>query len=145
MILLAKIGVGCLSAALVGGAMISSQGFIRVKVHEKQADGTNVSLIVPAAIVPIALKFVPAQHLADASVNLRPYVGAIDAAIPELEDCPDGVLVEVTDPEEHVIIAKVGDSILVDVNDRDDTVHVAVPLRTAQSSIHEIAASGGPI
>jgi hypothetical protein len=139
MILLAKIGVGMLGAVVAGGAMICSEGFMQVKVHEKQADGTNVSLIVPAALVPLTLKFVPNRHLAEASRRVRPYMPIIDAAVPALEDCADGVLVEVTDPEEHVLIAKRGGSIVIDVSDGNDVVHVAVPLRAAHSAIQEIA------
>ena len=63
----------------------------------------------------------------------------VDAAIPVLEDCPDGVFVEVIDPGEHVKVAKVGGSIVVDVKDSEDVVHVAVPLRAAESAIREIA------
>ncbi len=145
MIFLAKLGVGLAGAVLVGGAALCSEGFIHVKVHEKQAGGTNVSLILPAAIAPIALKFVPSGHLAEASANMRPYLPLLDAAIPALEKTPDVVLVEVIDPNEHVIVAKSGGSIVVDVNDQDDVVHISVPLRAAQSSIHEIASSRGPI
>lgn len=141
MVLLAKVGVGLLSTVLVGGAAISSEGFLRIKVDEKQPDGTHFSLIVPAALVPATLHFVPKQHLADASENVRPYLPIIDAAIPALEKCPDGVFVEVIDPEEHVIISKAGGSLVIDVNDSEETVHVKVPLRAAQSSIHEIAAA----
>jgi hypothetical protein len=141
MIFLAKLGVGVLGTALVGAAAVSSQGFIDVRVHEKQADGHNVTVIVPAALVPLALKFLPREHLADAAENLREYLPIIDAAIPALEDCPDGVFVEVIDAEDHVVIAKSGGSIIIDVNDAGETVHVSVPLRAAQSSIHEIAAS----
>lgn len=145
MFILAKIGLGFMGAALVGGAALCSEGFIQVKVHEKQQNGSNVSLIVPAAIVPMALEFVPNRHLARASAELRPYLPAIDEAIPALEDCPDGVLVEVIDPGEHVVVAKVGDSVVVDVHDADETVHVAVPLRAARASLHEIADAEGPI
>jgi hypothetical protein len=145
MILLAKIGVGFMGAVLVGGAALSSEGFIQVKVHEKQPDGKNISLIVPAALVPMTLKFVPRSRLAEASANLREYMPVIDAAIPALEDCPDGVLVEVVDPGEHVLVTKIGGSIVVDVNDAEDTVHVSVPLRAAQISLHEIAEADGPM
>jgi hypothetical protein len=145
MILLAKIGVGLLGTAMVAGAAVSSEGFIHVKVDEKQASGTHLSLMVPAALVPATLHFVPKQHLADASANIRPYLPIIDAAIPALEDCPDGVFVEVTDPQEHVLIQKSGGSIVIDVNDHDDLVHVSMPLRAAQSSIHQIAEANGPM
>lgn len=143
MLLLAKVGLSIMGTAVVGGAMLCSEGMLRVKVHEKQADGTNINLVVPAALVPMTLKFVPDRHLAHASAQLRPYLPAIDAAIPVLEDCPDGVLVEVIDPVEHVLIEKRGGSIVIDVNDADDVVYVQVPLRAAQKAIHQIAAANG--
>jgi hypothetical protein len=147
MFLLAKVGIGLMGAVVVGGAMISSEGFIHVQVHEKQANGPNIRVIVPAAVVPLALEFVPNHHLARASAQVRPYLPIMEAAIPALEDCPDGVLVEVIDPKdkEHVMVAKSGGSIVVDVKDSNETVHVAVPLRAAQSSIERIAEAGGPI
>jgi hypothetical protein len=141
MILLAKLGIGVMGTALVAGAALSSEGFIHVRVHEKQPGGDNVFVIVPAAIVPIAAHFIPRQNLAEASENIRPYLPIIDAAIPALEDCPDGVFVEVTDNDEHVLVSKRGGSIVVDVNDRDEVVYVSVPLRAAQSSIHQLAAN----
>lgn len=144
MILLAKLGIGVMGAALVSGAALSSEGFIHVKVHERQPDVTNINVLVPAALVSTTLRFVPNNHLSEASENLRPYLPVIDAAIPALGDCPDGVLVEVADPGEHVLVAKRGGSIIVDVNDAEDTVHVSVPLRTAQSAIHEIAEANPP-
>jgi len=143
MIFLAKLGIGAMSTVLVAGAALSSEGFIHVRVHERQADGTHLNLIVPAALVSAGIRFVPSERLAEASQNVRPYLPIIDAAIPALEDCPDGVFVEVTDNDEHVVVAKRGSSIVVDVNDHGDIVHVSVPLRAAQSSIHEIAAANG--
>lgn len=141
MILLAKLGIGVLGTALVTGAALSSEGFIHVKVDEREPDGHHINLIVPAAMVPVTLKFVPRQHLADAAQNLRADMAIIDAAFPALEQCPDGVFVEITEPGEHIFVAKSGGSIVIDVNDADDTVHVSVPLRAAESAIHEIAAN----
>jgi len=145
MILLAKLGMGVLGTALVGGAALSSEGFIHVRVDEKEADGHHINLIVPAAVVPAGLRFVPSQDIAEAAKNLRDNMAIIDAAMPALEQCPDGVLVEVTDPEEHVLIRKSGGSIVIDVNDSDDVVHVSVPLRAAESAIHQIAAANQPM
>ncbi len=145
MILLAKLGVGILGTAVVAGAALSSEGFINVRVDEKQADGHHIHLIVPATLVPVTLRFVPRQHLAEAAQNIRANMALIDAALPALEQCPDGVFVEVTDPGEHVLVAKVGGSIVIDVNDQDDVVHVSVPLRAAESAIHQIAAANRPM
>jgi hypothetical protein len=141
MIFLAKLGIGVMGSVLVAGAALSTEGFIHVKVHEKQPGGTNLNLVVPAALVPVALKFVPNIHLPEASEDLGTYLPIIDAAVPALVECPDGALVEVRDNDEHVLITKSGGSLVIDVNDGADTVHVSVPLRAAQSSIHQIANS----
>jgi len=145
MIFLAKLGVGVLGTALVAGAAVSSEGFIHVKVHEKQPNGENVNLFVPAALATAALHFVPNRDLrAHDSAELRSCLPLIDAAIPALYESPDGVLVEVKDPHEHVLVRKIGGSIVVDVNDSEDVVHVSVPLRAAQSAIHQIAEANPP-
>jgi hypothetical protein len=141
MIFLAKLGIGVLGTALIGGAALSSEGFIYVNVQEKHPGGTHVNVFVPAALVPAALHFVPRHHFADSSHDMREALPIIDAAIPALKDTPDGVLVEVRDPGEHVVVTKRGGSIVVDVNDPDETVHVSVPLIAAQSAIHQIAES----
>ena len=141
MIFLAKFGVGVMGTALVAGAALSSEGFIHVRVHEKHPGGDNVFVIVPAAVVPLAVRFVPHDKLADASEQVRPYIPIIDAAIPALEDSPDGIFVEVTDDDEHVVVSKSGGSLVIDVNDHDEVVHVSVPLRAAQSSIHQLASA----
>ena len=145
MIFLAKMGVGLMGTAIVGGTMLCSEGFMAIKVHEKRADGTNFSIVLPAALVPATLAFVPNHHLAEASGQLQPYMPMIDAALSALEECPDGVLVEVTDPHEHALITKNGGSVDVDVNDSNEVVHVSVPLRAAQSTLHEIAGAKGPM
>ena len=139
MIFLAKLGVGVLGTALVGGAALCSEGFIHVKVHEKQPNGTNVNLLVPAALATTALHFLPDRNLAHGSDQLRECLPIIDAAIPALAESPDGVLVEVVDQSEHVRVSKDGGSIVVDVNDADEVVHVSVPMIAAQSAIHRIA------
>ena len=139
MIFLAKLGIGVLGTALVGGAALSSEGFIHVKVHEKQPNGTNVNLFVPAVLATTALHFVPDRNFSHGSDHLRECLPIIDAAIPALEESPDGLLVEVIDPSEHVRVSKAGASIVVDVNDADDVVHVSVPLGAAQSAIHRVA------
>jgi hypothetical protein len=141
MIFLTKLGAGVLGTAVVGAAALSSQGFIHVNVREKGPNGDHIRLIVPAAVVPIAMQFAPHHDLEEAARQIREYRPIVDAALPALEECSDGVLVEVVDRTDHVVIAKSGGSIVIDVNDPGDTVHVSVPLRTVQRSLHQIADS----
>lgn len=139
MLILGKIAVGFMGTMLVGAAVVSSEGFIHVKVHEKQPDGTHISLVVPAMIMPVAAHFIPRRNFEGASENLQQYLPLIDAAISGLAECPDGPLVEVVDSDSHVNVVKSGGAIVVDVDDPDETVHVAVPLRATQRTIDQIA------
>jgi hypothetical protein len=142
--LLARIGTGLLGTALVAGGIVSSQGFLHVRVLEKHKDGTHVRLLLPAMAVPIALRLVPGEHLREAAEHVRPWLPAIDAATTQLADCPDGTLVEVTQPREHVLIVKSGRSLIVDVDDPGETVHVSVPLATVRSAAGVLASRTGP-
>jgi prephenate dehydrogenase len=41
-----------------------------------------------------------------------------------------------------VRVTKIGGSIVVDVNDENETVHVSTPIRAMESAIEELAAAG---
>ena len=145
MLLLGKIAVGTLGTMALAGAIVSSEGFIHVRVHENQPNGTHLSFVVPAMLVPITLKFVPRQYLEQPAQQIRPWMPVIDAALSGLNDCADGTtLVEVTEPNQHATVVKSGGAIVVDVQDPDETVHVAVPLGAMRSAIRQIALSAGP-
>lgn len=145
MLILGKIALGMMGTVLVGGGIMCSEGFIHVKVNEKQPNGTHFSLIVPAMLAPMAVRFVPRHNLQDADVNMRQYIPVAQAAFSGLRDCPDGTtLVEVRDEDTHVTVVKDGGSLIVDADDPDETVHVAVPLRATERTFEEIAASSDP-
>jgi hypothetical protein len=142
--ILAKIGTGFLTTTLIAAGILSSQGFVHVHVAEKQKDGTHLRLVLPAMAVPIALELVPDRYLDQSASQVRPWLPAIDAAASQLADCPDGTLVEVTEPDEHVTVVKSGGSIVVDVNDTDERVHVSVPLATVRSAADILASHAEP-
>ncbi|HKW89049.1 MAG TPA: hypothetical protein VJN21_09850 [Candidatus Acidoferrales bacterium] len=145
MLLFGKIALGTLGTMALAGAVVSSEGFIHVKVHENAANGTHLSFIVPAMLVPITLKFVPKQYFQDPARQIGPWMPVIDATLSGLYDCADNTtLVDVTDPGEHFSIVKSSGAIVVDVQDPGETVHVAVPLRAMRAAIHEIAEGAGP-
>jgi prephenate dehydrogenase len=54
-------------------------------------------------------------------------------------------LVEVKEPGEHVRVAKEGGSIVVDVEEKDETVHVSTPIRAISSTVEQLAASAPSI
>ncbi len=112
-------------------AVAYSMGTVTVAVDEKRPEGHHLYVPVPAIVIPLGVRLAPPGDLADAAVEVRPWLPAIKAASEELARCPDTTLVEVTDSEEKVRIAKRGDSIVVDVDGQEESVHVSVPLGTA--------------
>ncbi len=144
MILAAKIGLGLLGTALVAGGIVSSEGFVRVSVQEHRSGGTHIWLAAPAMAAPIALRLIPRRRLENAIDNAREWLPAATAAASELEKCPDGPLVEVTDRVEQVNVSKRDGSLVVDVNDPRETVHVAVPLGALGSSLRILAERATP-
>ncbi|HLV93882.1 MAG TPA: hypothetical protein VKS44_01715 [Candidatus Acidoferrales bacterium] len=144
MILLGKIALGMTGIVFAGAGVLCSEGFVQVKVVQKQADGHHINVIAPAVLGPIAAHFIPASKLEDASHQLRPWLPVVDTALDALREADDVVLVEVKERDERVRVAKEGGSIVVDVDDPDETVHVSAPLRAISGTVDQIAAADGP-
>jgi hypothetical protein len=140
MILLAKIALGIAGVGLAGTGILCSEGIVYVKVIEKQPQGLHLHVIAPAMLAPIAVRLTPRHDLAQAAREIQPYMPAIRAALDGLRDSDDLVFVEVKEAGEHVEVAKSGGSIVVDVDDAEDTVHVSTPIRAMSSTVNQLAA-----
>lgn len=139
MILLGKLMLGMAGVGLAGAGVLCSEGLIQLKVAEKSAGGAHVHVIAPAMLAPIALRLAPRNNLAEATREIQPYMPIVRAALDGLRDTDDVVLVEVTEPGEHLQVSKSGGSIVVDVNDLNETVHVSTPIRAISSTVEELA------
>jgi len=139
-ILLVIVGV-----ALLTGLVAYSQGAVIVYVHEKKPEGHRIWVLAPALLVDLGVRFVPEERLRDALQDLRPWLPAIEAAGHELERSPDGLLVEVKDRTDHVMVSKGGDVLRVDVDSETETVHVSVPISLIESVAERLGTSGGAV
>jgi len=144
-ILLGKIALGVVGTAVAGVGVLCSEGMIEVKVVERQPEVHHVYVIAPAMLVPIGMHFAPQRDLSRAAAQIRPWMPTIRAALDQLRESDDVTLVEVKEPGEHVRVAKEGGSIVVDVQDENETVHVSTPIRAISSTIEQLAASGPTI
>ncbi len=142
MILLGKIMLGAGGMALAGAGVLCSGGMVHVKVIEKHPQGTHIHVIAPAMLAPIAVHLAPQHALAEAAREILPHLPVIRATIDGLRDSEDIELVQVSEPHEHVRVAKEGGSIVVDVDDADDTMHVSAPIRAVSQTIEALAAVG---
>ena len=129
-----------LATAGTAGALVYNAGAIRVHVQQAGEGGENINLIIPAAIVPVALAFVPDKHLRRASAQMREALPILRAASQALMDAPDFVLVEVRERDEHVLVEKRGGSLHVKVTSREENVDVSFPISVVISAANRIAA-----
>ncbi|HXN74538.1 MAG TPA: hypothetical protein VN861_18470 [Candidatus Acidoferrales bacterium] len=143
--LFGKIVLGVVGTAVAGVGLLCSDGLIEVKVVERQPETHHVYVIAPAMLVPIGMHFAPRKDLSRAAAQIQPWMPTVRAALDQLRDSDDITLVEVKEPGEHVRVAKEGGSIVVDVEDRDETVHVSTPIRAISSTIEQLAASAPSI
>jgi hypothetical protein len=141
MIVLGKVALGIAGVTAAGVGLICSEGMIEVNVVERQPEAHHVYVLAPAAIVPMAVHFIPSHEFGHASAELQPWLPTIRAALDQLREVDDVTLVDVTEPGQHVVVAKKGGSVVVDVNDRDQTVHVSAPIRAISSTIEQVAAA----
>jgi hypothetical protein len=141
MVLMGKIALGVFGTMVAGVGLICSEGMIEVNVVERQPEQHHVFVLAPAMIVPIAAHFIPADKLGHAARELKPWMPTVRAALEGLDDAQDVTLVDVTQPGEHVVVKKDGGSIVVDVDDHGETVHVSTPIRAVESTIEQIASS----
>jgi len=144
-VLFGKIVLGVVGTAVAGVGLLCSDGLIEVKVVERQPETHHVYVIAPAMLVPIGMHFAPRKDLSRAAAQIQPWMPTVRAALDQLRDSDDITLVEVKEPGEHVRVAKEGGSIVVDVEDRDETVHVSTPIRAISSTIEQLAASAPSI
>jgi hypothetical protein len=143
MMILAKLGLGIASTVVFASVYTFREGVIRVDVDEQREGGSHVHFWVPAAAVPMAMHFVPKQHLREAACHASEFMPLVQIVTKELRRYPDTTFVDVEDGEDHVRVSTVGTKLQIDVVNRQESVHVAVPLATVHDVAAELAA-GAP-
>ena len=130
--LLAKIALGLASTVAFAAIYTFREGVIRVDVDEYRSGGSHVHLWVPAAVVPVAVRFAPKDHLQTAAENIKPWIPTIRQLAKELEKYPEANLVEVVNGTDHVQIRTHAGKLQIDVREPAESVHVAVPISTLE-------------
>jgi hypothetical protein len=138
MILLGKLALGIGGTLVLTGAYTFREGLIRIDVDEFHANGSHVHFWVPAAAVPMTLRFVPKEYLRNAGEKIQPWMPTVRALIKELKKFPDADLVEVRDSRSHVRVRTRNGKLLIDANDPAEKVHIACPLETMEDAASEL-------
>jgi hypothetical protein len=130
-----------LTMLVVAGSVAAYQAFggmgtLVVDVHEKMPGGDLVHIEIPAVLIPITMLCVPDHAFIECHADdedMR-YAGPIMRAVSrELQKMPDTEIVSVETSDEFVSIIKEGNNIIVDVDTREETVHVSIPIRAMES------------
>jgi hypothetical protein len=141
MMLLAKAALGVGGTLVLAGAYTFHEGVIRIDVDESRSGGSHVHLWVPAAVVPMAMHFVPRDQLRNAAEQAREALPAMHAFAKELKKYPDVDLMEVIDGEEHAQFRTRDGKLQVDVDSPDEKVHLRIPLSTIDDVVDELESS----
>jgi hypothetical protein len=96
-------------------------------------------------LAPTAVHLAPQRAGAQAARQIQPSMPAIRAALEGLRDSDDVVLVDVKKPGQRVEVEKSGGSIIVDVDDASETVHVSAPIRAISSTVDQLAAGSNSL
>lgn len=120
-------------AALLAG--VASLGIVVVDVREGGPDGTHIVVPVPLVLAQAALTFVPEEKVRMKLDRAEKHLPLAREVLEALAEGPDGELVRVEEPGEEVVITKVGDTLHVRVQDKNDDVTVNVPLRLALAAV----------
>ena len=129
MFLLKTAAVVLLSIPLLLLGLVASSGLVVVDV--KTSDGPRIVVPVPLFLAHAALGFAPQEAREVEIPELGEYPEIASRLVAELRDCADGILVEVDDGDDHVLIEKVGDEIAIEVSSDDEEVSVRIPLAAA--------------
>lgn len=127
-----------LATVILAVAVAYAAGAVDVSVREKKPGGDRIHLILPALPIELCLRLIPRAQFSHVHSQLQQWLPAIKAASEELERCPDATLVEVHDREDNVTIMKRGAYLIVNVDSRDETVHVSVPLHVLTAAAHAV-------
>lgn len=142
--MIAKVLLGVAGSAVLAGSYVVQQGAVRVSVDENFQGGNHIHLLVPAAVIPLAVAFIPQREMNRAAHNAGPFMPAVRAACESLSRQADFELVNVQNGEQHVRVAKQGDLMVVDVEDESETVHVSVPLKAIDKIARDLQRTQPP-
>lgn len=154
LLLAVVLGVTVLILSSVGlaAATVLHRGTIRMEIDELGPGGDRYDVTIPATLVDLAIDLVPDQVIADATHEVaealqHPAAGAVawknvaEGFGDALLECPDAVFVEVRGTNEHVLIEKRGNKLIIRVEDSCQRVHISVPIATLVRAAEKLTAT----
>jgi hypothetical protein len=112
-------------------------GFLILDVKDK-ANDRHIFAPVPMFAVNLTMDLIPNYRLNQFSTKLPASVSLLQKAGMNLNDCPDGIFVEVESRHDYVRVEKRSGNILVRVNTPDQNVFIQVPIASTTRVISRL-------
>ncbi|MCL6480232.1 MAG: hypothetical protein K6U02_00760 [Firmicutes bacterium] len=138
MALVGKLLLGLLGTVVMVGVLAYSEGAVIVRVRTHHPAGEDRNLFLPAAPLPLAMKWIPKASVPQLPPEARQLLPAAIEAVQQLETTPDFVLAEVEQIQKRVHIEKRGQKLIVEVDSPEKSVSIEFPLRTITRALREV-------
>ena len=116
--LLAKIALGIASTVAFAAVYTFREGVIRVDVDEYRDGGSHVHLWVPAAAVPMALRFAPKSHMQNAAEHIKAWIPTIRQLAKNWRNIRRQIWLRLWTRDDHVQIRTHAGKLQIDVQSR---------------------------
>ena len=139
--LLGKVLLYAGGTVALAGAYTFHEGVLRIDTDEHRVGGCRLHIWVPAAVVPMAMHFVPRKHFQRAAAEITPWLPTVRVLTKELKKYPEADLIQVDSRDQHVHISMRAGKLLIDCDEKRQTVHIACPVAMLQDVSDELEAS----
>jgi len=120
-------------------AAVHREGTLEVDIRGGGPHGERFSVQIPGLFVRGALTLLPSRAFTcNLDPDAEPWLEFAHRLAVELDRIPDVTLVEVEGRHERVFIRKEGADLIVDVEDRDESVHISIPLSTVRAVVGKL-------
>jgi len=143
--MIVKLALICATPFVLMGTLLGITGVAVVEVKDGGPDGHHLTIPVPLLIAQAALTFAPDEAKYVECSPFARYQRVAATILDELEHAPDGVLVEVHDNGDSVLIRKEGNLLRINVDEASgETVECNLPLRSAMKAVESYDGHGFP-
>lgn len=124
------------------GAVYATSGVISIRFHERES-GFELYLPLPASVVEGIVAGgtrVAGPQIDGLRGDLEEWAPVVRELLAVLEEAPDTTFVEVRDGRDHVVVAKRGGSIRVEVDTDEVLIELSAPLHMVRRTVDRVLA-----
>ena len=143
--MIAKLALIIAAPFVLTGILFGATGVALVDVRESAPESHHLTVPVPLLLAQAALTFAPAEAKYVSCPEFARYRKVAETVLRELDRAPDGVLVEVHNDGDSVLIEKVGKVLRIDIeNQTGESVQCRLPIQSALKAVEAYDGHGFP-